>query len=272
MALFTIFGSTGFIGAEVVKQLKNQGHEIITPNRGDTSILSRHLGIVIYCAGYGDCIQNPLNVLEANTTLLAQISEHANFERLVYLSSTRVYMGVETTSENTDLKVLDGDQRRLFNLTKLVSEELLLKSKKDVLIIRPSNVYGLALNSPLFLPAITRSAIQNGHIDMFVNPEYTKDYVSVTDVAYYTLKLALKGNLQNRVFNIASGKNTSAEDISKVLVCETGCEVKWHPNECDDKFFEIDISNIQSELTYNPRGVLEDLVDMVRDFKKSLQC
>lgn len=104
-------------------------------------------GIVIYCAGNGDCQNTPFNVFQANCALLSDILQHSKFNRLVFMSSTRVYMNGNDTQENADLVVCRDDARRLFNLTKLVSEELCLKSGKDIVIVRPSNVYGVALNS-----------------------------------------------------------------------------------------------------------------------------
>ncbi|WP_337242221.1 NAD-dependent epimerase/dehydratase family protein, partial [Proteus faecis] len=74
-----------------------------------------------------------------------------------------------------------SDNRRLFNITKLAAEEICLKSNKNITIIRPSNVYGTAINSSLFLPSIVRDAIQKKEINMFVSPEYSKDYISVND-------------------------------------------------------------------------------------------
>ncbi|MCV5223230.1 NAD-dependent epimerase/dehydratase family protein, partial [Escherichia coli] len=100
--------------------------------------------------------------------------------------------------ETDDLLVTAGDNRKLFNLTKLVAEELCIKSERDVTVVRPSNVYGLALNSTLFLPSIIRHAINNGEINMFVAPEYAKDYVSVNDVAKACVLLAEKQNTNKK--------------------------------------------------------------------------
>lgn len=189
---FTIIGGNGFIGNEIAKKLSLRGHNVFIPQKEDDSLWRNNLGIIIYCAGHGDCINNPLKVLDSNTTLVARLLAEAQFSRFMYISSTRVYMGNETAFEQDDLRVLSNDNRRLFNLTKLVTEELLLRSNKDVVILRPSNVYGVALDSPLFLPAITRNAITTGTIDMYVSPDYAKDYVSVDNVAEMTIAIALK--------------------------------------------------------------------------------
>ncbi|MDC5973695.1 SDR family oxidoreductase [Proteus vulgaris] len=270
MSLYTIFGGKGFIGSEFVKQLIELKHEVFIPEKNDSTIFSKNLGIVIYAAGYGDCKSDPYNVLEANTVLLSRLLNYAQFKKIIYLSSTRLYMNQDMSFENNDISVFNDDNRRLFNLTKLTSEELCLKSNKDCLIIRPSNVYGLALNSSLFLPTIIKGAIENGFIDMYVSKNYKKDYVSVYDLVSYTIKL-IKLNLSHKVINIASGINTSALEIASILENETSCTVNWHPVKPNVENFPItDISTIKSILNYTPSYVLDDLASMIQNYKLHL--
>nr|WP_248298586.1 SDR family oxidoreductase [Pseudoalteromonas arctica] len=267
---YTVIGGRGFIGNEVSKKLLENNHSIYIPERNDIDLFSKSLGTVIFCAGAGDCKNAPLQVFKSNSLLLAEILEKASFDKLIYISSTRLYMGQDNTQENANLVVSHGDERRLFNLSKLISEELCLLSSKKVVIIRPSNVYGLALNSPLFLPAITRNAINNKHVDMYVTPEYAKDYISITDLVDAIYQLAEKDNLSETVYNIASGINTKAKDIANVLESETGCNINWI-NGCVDEYFPVnDISRLKKEITFNPRNVLDDMKIMIDDFKDKL--
>ncbi|WP_338725447.1 SDR family oxidoreductase [Shewanella baltica] len=266
---FTIIGGKGFIGNEIAKKLSLRGHNVFIPQKEDDSLWRNNLGIVIYCAGHGDCINNPLKVLDSNTTLVARLLAEAQFSRFMYISSTRVYMGNETAFEQDDLRVLSNDNRRLFNLTKLVTEELLLRSNKDVVILRPSNVYGVALDSPLFLPAITRNAITTGKIDMYVSPDYAKDYVSVDSVAEMTIAIAIKDVIESKIFNLAAGYNVKASEIAMVLQAETGCIVNWHSvNNTIEIFPETSVSLIQQHIKFYPSDVLDDLQSMITRFSE----
>jgi nucleoside-diphosphate-sugar epimerase len=267
---YTIIGGRGFIGAKIVELLEKQGENVWVPERDAPELFNKELGTVIYCAGHGDCENGPLKVLEANTILLARVLERCNFDKLVYISSTRLYMGQDSSGESDDLSILSADSRRLFNLTKLVSEEILLRSKRNITIVRPSNVYGVALKSPLFLPSIVRNAINNGKIDMYVSPDYSKDYVSVVDVAEMTIKIAKDFNSTEHIFNIASGLNTSAKEITDILSINTGCKVVWHAHSEDELFPKTDISKVVRLYDYLPQSVLADLVKMIERFKLEL--
>jgi len=267
---YTIIGGNGFIGSEVAKKLIENNHSVFIPERDDDRLFSRELGFVIFCAGEGDCKNEPFNVFKSNSILLAELLEKSDFQKLMYISSTRLYMGQENTFENGDLTIMAKDNRRLFNLSKLISEELCLLSNKKTIIIRPSNVYGLALNSPLFLPAITRHAINNKRVDMYVTPQYAKDYISINDLVDAVYQLVEKDNLTHDIYNIGSGINTSASNIAAVLMQETGCEVNWTEN-CVDELFPInDISLLQKEIDFFPRNVIDDMKLMINDFKNKL--
>jgi nucleoside-diphosphate-sugar epimerase len=268
---YTIIGGRGFIGAKIVELLEKQGENVWVPERDAPELFNKELGTVIYCAGHGDCENGPLKVLEANTILLARVLERCNFDKLVYISSTRVYMGQSNSSESDDLTVLAQDSRRLFNLTKLVAEEILLRSNKNVAIVRPSNVYGLALDSPLFLPSIVRNAVNNGRVDMYVAPDYAKDYVSVDDVAEMTIRIAKDISVNQTIVNVAAGYNTTAGEIAKILSYETSCQIIWHQNEITEQFPVNDISKVSKNYAFKPQNVLKDLSHMINEFKYTLK-
>lgn len=268
MRRVTIIGASGFVGSELTKYLERFGYTLRCPMRRELDDLCGDLGTVVYIAGYGVCgdIHDKLNCVHANTISLISVLKNCKFDRLIYFSSTRLYMGSMDSDESSDLLLLNDDNRRLFNLTKLVSEDLCLSTEKAV-IVRPSNIYGTALKSPLFLPSIARDAVKNSHIDMYVTPSYEKDYISVEDVCMLIEKLIFTKKLKNKIYNLASGENTTSKSISDVIEAETGAEVLWHDVENEDYFPVTDIYNIVSEFDFKPKSVLADLKKMIIDFK-----
>lgn len=272
MSQFTIFGGSGFIGSEIVKKLKSEKKDVYVPRRDEDLCFGKDLGIVIYCAGNGDCVNTPRNVYDANIRYLTDILFECNYKVLVYVSSTRVYINNDSSLEGNDIIVTSCDERRLFNLTKLVSEELCNRSGKPVIIVRPSNVYGLAIKSPLFLPTITRNAILNGSVDMFVEEEYEKDYVSVNDVVDCIIKLSMMDKAIGKTINIASGYNIAAKDLADILRNKTNCIINWHGNSGKRENFPIiNIELLKSFIPeYKPRSVLADLEYMIKEFKHNI--
>lgn len=268
MKKYTLIGGNGFIGSEIYKYLSERNCSVFVAPKDDSIVFEKDLGTIIYCAGHGDCLNNPNKVFDSNTSYLKKIIDNATFSRMIYISSTRVYMGSaeDNVSEESDVVIIKNDKRRLFNLTKLLSEELCFSSSKDIIVVRPSNVYGLAIKSPLFLPSITRDAINNGVVDMYVTPDYRKDYVSVHDVAKIIYELSIREKLNSSIYNIASGENTSAREIADILQKETMCNVVWHSVDNDEFFPITDISKIKSEFNFVPSKVTEDLKSMIEDF------
>ncbi|CAH1597037.1 dTDP-glucose 4,6-dehydratase [Vibrio owensii] len=266
--MYTVVGGSGFIGKEMVNLLTQQGFDCWVPQKNDESIYTRELGTVIYAAGFGDCKNDPFNVFEANSLLLKNILEKSKFETMIYISSTRVYMNSDDSSVDSNVIIGNEDSRRLFNLTKLVAEELCLLSDRNCIIVRPSNVYGLALNSPLFLPSIIKDAINKGMVNMYVEPSYSKDYISVDDVVRSILNISLLRENNHKVINIASGYNVTAKTISDILVKETSCKVVWHKEKITSENFPItDVSCTKKIIEFNPRSIVEDLVSMINEYK-----
>lgn len=268
--MYTVIGGQGFIGTSIVKLLEMKNYTVWVPKKEDQTLYERNLGTVIYAAGYGDCKNQPLKVLDSNLVNLVSIITKAKFDKFIYISSTRLYMNQDGSTESCDLKICTDDERSLFNLTKLTAENILLQTIKKSIVVRPSNVYGLALDSPLFLPSIVRDAINNGKVDMYVSKEYAKDYVSVDDVAEAIYQLSKAENLADRIFNIASGFNVTANQIAKVLKEETGCTIYWHGSVVNEVFPKTNIDRITKMNHYRPKNVLLDLKSMINKYKSSL--
>ena len=269
--MLSIVGAHGFVGNYLVQEIERQGLEYRILDRELNIKSSDDLGTVLYCAGYGDC-SVPQQVVEANLIHLENILKF-KLDRLIYLSSTRLYLNSRYTKEDSNLKVCTDDDRKLFNLSKLAAEELCFLNKSvETVILRPSNIYGLATQSKLFLPSITRDAVTKGAINMFVSKEYEKDYVNVSDVVDAMLFYAKRETeMKFHVVNVASGKNTSAQYIADEIHNETGCTVNWHKNVSKDIFYPINIDKISREMSFKPKDIKEDIISLVSNFKKQYE-
>ena len=134
---YTVIGGSGFIGSAMCNYLKNNNKNVFIPERDYHFSAGEDLGIVFYCAGYGDCINNYDNVIDANVLLLRKILNNVKFKKLVYVSSTRVYMNENCAKENADLLIChNGTDKILFHdfLLMLYSFHNILYSESKLIL------------------------------------------------------------------------------------------------------------------------------------------
>lgn len=207
---FTVLGATGYIGSRLVAHLQAQGHTVWAPARGDAEVFTRPLGHVMYCVGLtADFRTRPFDTVDAHVGLLGQVLQRAQFDSLLYLSSTRVYMGAESTDEDAPLAVVPGDPSYLYNLTKLTGESLCHASgRAGVRVARLSNVVGPGMDAASGnLVADLLHQARQGRMVLRSDPRSAKDYVHVADVLDWLPRIALRGRCT--VYNVASGSQTT---------------------------------------------------------------
>ncbi|URQ59614.1 NAD(P)-dependent oxidoreductase [Pantoea alhagi] len=259
----TIFGMGGFIGSAISNNLTTLGYEV---NRGDWKVRDfnqQYLGDVIVACGVGDC-RKVEEVIYSHVDVVRNIVNSSTYNRIIYISSTRVYLDNHESNPYGSLLISPNDKRVLFNQVKLLAETIIQSQEKPALILRPSNVYGKAFNSPLFLPSIIRDAIQKRAVNMYVTPDYSKDYVYCDDICR-AVAIGIKNKISG-VYNIASGENFSAGEIAAILKSKINTDIIWHENAALDKFPVIDINDSVKDFGFQPVKVKEMLNEMIDDF------
>lgn len=247
---FTILGAGGFIGSHLLAHLRQAGHDCYAPARGDAALFSQELGHVIYCVGLtADFRSRPFDTVRAHVCVLADVLEKARFESLLYLSSTRVYAGAAYGSEETPL--MAGD---IYNLSKLTGEALCLASgREQIRIARMSNVYGGNDDSDNFLPSLMRAATVDKRITLNTALDSAKDYVALEDVVDILPKIAVLGS--HRIYNVASGRNTSNHELVEAIRALTGCAVEVAAEAPTISFPAIDIGRLRVEFDFSPSWI-----------------
>ena len=177
MAIFTIFGHTGFIGSHLKKKLKN--HRLILPKRNQFKI-KKFLGNIIYCIGNDDWMNDQYNSYKANIGYVPEIVNNNKFNTFTFLSTTRIYKKATNTYETTSFKINPNDKDDFYNLKKICAESFLISQKKKFKIIRLSNIYGENFNSPLVLPKFITSlfCVKNREIALSVLKQYCFNNIS----------------------------------------------------------------------------------------------
>jgi nucleoside-diphosphate-sugar epimerase len=260
---WTVLGARGTIGEKLSAHLRAAGDAVFSPGRGE-HLYSRPLGHVIYAIGLtADFRQRPYDTVDSHVRLLAQLLQNGNFESLLYLSSTRVYARVTTSSEDSLTKVLSKDPSDLYNISKLMGESLCLQdARSSVRVARLSNVVcGDDAKSANFLPSLVREA-RSGRIVLQTAMDSSKDYIHIDDVVELLPRIATKGH--ERLYNVASGIQTTHEQWTTLLAAHTGCVVKVVPSAPTIRFVPIDISRIRTEFDFHPRPVLAAVASILK--------
>jgi nucleoside-diphosphate-sugar epimerase len=267
-AHFTIIGGTGFIGSRISAFLAKQNTKCFVPDRAEVARLKGDLGHVFYCAGTTSDFRNrPFDTMEAHVCLLSRILRDHEFESLTYLSSTRVYIHSDSTSEDAVLSVQPGNPDDLFNISKLAGESLCRHSgRSNVRSIRLSNVVGEDFASRNFLFDLMQTAKSSGQIVLRSTLGSEKDYVHISDAVAMAVAIARSGS--SPLYNLAAGSNLTNEQVVAEIRSEIPADLKVAPAAATVKFPPIDISRAASEFGFSPAPVLpyvRQLAAMYRD-------
>jgi nucleoside-diphosphate-sugar epimerase len=248
---WTVLGGSGFVGRAVAAELQRLGCTVRVPSRDDPAWLEGDLGHVIYAIGRtADFRSRPFDTVAAHVDVLATILQHARFDSLLYLSSTRVYQGAAAGGEQADLVINPNHPDHLYNLSKLMGESLCLNDPRmAVRVVRLANIYGANM-PPSFLRMLLAAAASNQPLTLQDHPQTAKDYISLNDVAMMLPRIALSGT--HRLYNLASGQAVTHQEIIDLL------QQKWPDWRCATNanapllpFPLIDTNRLQTEFAFH---------------------
>lgn len=222
---YTVLGATGFIGHHLAAALRQTGAECYTPGRGDDGVFTKPLGRVFYGIGYtADFAQNPAATVEAHSALLSRILADATFDKLIYMSSVRLYdgLGGARNEESRDLVLNPANPRHLYDLSKALGENLCLHASGGRAgVARLAAVYDKAPDATGFLPELLRRLKTERAFTMESDSGTVRDYITLDDTL--AALMAMMDHAGCEIVNVASGMNISNRDIADTLN-----EAGWH--------------------------------------------
>ena len=269
MSLFTILGASGFIGSHLVKHLNSEGHSCHAPAKGE-DISKANLGNVIYCIGLtADFRTKPFETINAHVCCLVEALTRYTYDSFVYLSSTRVYGAREAIAHEEDvIHCQPLSPCDLYNISKIMGESACFAAgKENVRVVRLSNVYGYDSQSENFIFSLIRDALRKKKILLNTTLDSSKDHINVHDVVKILPQIALKG--KQKIYNVASGENVSAGQIVDRLGSRTGCSVAVAADAERISFPNIYIGRIKKEFEFKHSRILDDLEQLIADYKNS---
>jgi nucleoside-diphosphate-sugar epimerase len=220
----TVIGGRGFVGRGLVAHLQAAGWQVEVPPR-DAAFPRRgtSLGHVFYCVGMtADFARYPNDTVEAHVGLLARVLESDTFDALVYLSSTRLYDGLdaaEPAGEDTPIAVSPGHPRHLYDVTKLAGETLCAAMAPGrARVARLACVYDETDPDDGFLGQLlarVTATPAGGTIALDTSPHLSRDYVHRDDVVSALVAIAERGT--RLAYNIASGTNLRNDALAALI-------------------------------------------------------
>ncbi len=263
---FTVLGGGGFVGTHLVRQFGAQGIASTAPQRDDQAIFHRPLGHVIYCIGLtADYLARPFDTVEAHVSFFSRLLRDADFDSIVYLSSTRLYdSGGQSAEESNNIILNPANTRHLYDFSKGLGE-ILCKVCADgrARVARLSCVYADDLSGDNFLHRLVAQALSHDHITLETHPDSARDYVHINDVCDALINIATRGT--RHIYNVASGTNVSNRDLFDIIERHTGCHVTTtEPTALDcGNAPSIDIAALREDFKLAPRKIATALPEMI---------
>ncbi|MET0271926.1 MAG: NAD(P)-dependent oxidoreductase [Phenylobacterium sp.] len=243
MAHYTVIGAGGFVGSAIVRALAADGHTADTPRRGDPALFDRELGRIFYCAGLtGDYRVKPFETVEAHVGLLADLMARGRFDRIVYLSSTRLYGASAEGREDQPLALDPNNPEHLYELTKALGENLVVtRSGGRGAAARLSYVFDWTPGATGFLSEWLSQASQRRALAVASSPSDARDYIHRDD-AVAGLRAVLDSEVQT-IVNVASGRATSNAEIAEIFR-EAGWQVAFERATGAPSVQALDVSRL----------------------------
>ena len=264
----TIVGARGFIGSAIAALARARGLDVVAASHD--KIPTGSLGTVVYCSGLAwGSDERPLEAYRLHVCAALELLMSANFERLLYVSSTRVYDGLSSTNEDAQLAAFPSDRNATYATSKIAGEAAVLAASERNIVVRLSNVYGPNFRARVFLSDILRQAIETGRIELRTALASSKDYISVDEVA--DLVLRIMGEGKHQIYNVAAGRNTTNAELTRAIAATLPVEVRVASNAPTSIVPKINIQRIRDEFGFSPRDVLDEVPVLVRAFSAAIR-
>ncbi len=264
---FTILGSRGFLGSHLLRTLVSRGHSVYTPDNMDSDVFRVEHGNIFYCIGLtADFRTRPFATIESHVCILNKLLKETCFKSLAYFSSTRVYHGADSTTEDAILRVDPNRHEDLYSLSKLAAEALCLHSGREgIKILRLSNLVGIRDDNDLFINQVLHDIVTRGLVTLHSSATSSKDYIWVQDAVDAAITMA--ASTLSGCYNLASGQNQTNYDLLAALRSHFEFELEYTERASEAIYPEIDISKIRGAISWEPTEFSHYFRDFISQYK-----
>jgi len=305
-----VTGGAGFIGSHIVEYWISKDAEVHIIDNLRTGYLSNveifpkaifHKGSITdrnlvfqvlkdtdyvhHLAGFvsvPESIEKPEECYDINVNGLINVlnaSKEFGIKKIVFSSSAAIYGENPISPKTVNLK---PDPKSPYGSTKLEGESLLKLYNEQGSVgatsLRYFNVFGprqdpksqYAAAVPIFI----ERALKNELIIIYGDGEQTRDFIFVKDVVSANI-LAATNEKVNGVFNVASGKAITINEIADIVITELQSRSKIiyeKERPGDIKYSLASIKETEEQLNFHPEyDLMEGLKETIKYFKNKLK-
>jgi dolichol-phosphate mannosyltransferase len=289
-----VTGGTGFVGANLVRRLLRDGHEVHLLLRAQsdmrrlkdvTADLRRHVAVladapsvarsvadarpdwIFHLAAYGAYSwQNDLAaMLQTNVVGSANVVQAGlqhGFEAFVAAGSSSEYGLKDHPPSETEWLEPNSDYGVTKAAATLFCRHTSLRCDVSLTTLRLYSVYGPYEDEGRLMPTLVRHALQ-GAWPPLVQPGTARDFVYVDDVVEAFLAAARPDVPRGAVYNVGSGRQTSLRDLVELARGMFGVttEPPWGslpPRRWDTTVWVADPAAIATDLGWRARTSLPE--------------
>ncbi|MFC2143819.1 SDR family oxidoreductase [Candidatus Aenigmatarchaeota archaeon] len=308
MTTVLVTGGAGFIGSNIVEDLISQGYnvkilddfstgndqniskfidkiELVKGSITDMEVVKKAVKDVDYISHQAALpsvtrsVEEPVPSAEVNiigTLNLLVAARDSGVKRIVYASSSSIYAGVEGLPKKESMETIAISP---YGLTKIANEQY-FRMFHDIygfesVGLRYFNVFGPRQNPKseyaAAIPKFISMILDDKSPPVYGDGKQTRDFTFVKDAAMSNIISFKVKNANGSAFNIATGKQTSVNDLITKINEILGKQIKTvheDPRPGDPKHSLADISQASKFLGYKPKHDLESGLKITIDWFK----
>lgn len=277
--IIAVTGATGFIGANLLPQLKRENYKVRVLIRDDKAVIKadeRVIGnletgegledlfkgadIVVNLAGR---IELPFNDLVNINALavynLCDVAIKAGVKKLIHISTAAVYGLPKNEEPFTEDDSLEPNTP--YGLSKLLGEEILTYYQRNfklpVIILRPPNIYG-PKNDHGVVYNLIKSEKEKGRLMIHGDGTQQRDFLYVGDLVEAIIKCFNYNN--SDTFNITTSAPEDLNEFAKILskVMRKDLQIIYQGEMQGVKFLSASFEKAKRLLRWEPSTNLEE--------------
>lgn len=277
-----VTGGSGFIGTNLILELKNQRFDVVNLSRHDseaaenlkldlinddlTPLDDYKFDYVVHLAAVSSIRlsrgheEETMGINLKGTKKLLEYFSQKSLKKFISMSSVTVY-DCERSAEMAESSELINEERNAYSYSKLLAERECQKYEEKVplIIFRLANAYGTYQrvgDRPNLIPQIIWQALQEGKIQID-NGDFARDFIYISDITSAIIQ-GLKSDFTGTL-NLGTGKLTKVGDIAKAVAEKLDIEVTDLKRKIDAPLELVpNITRIKEKLNWEPKVSLEE--------------